>query len=69
MSDLITQGKALYWGTSEWPAAYIRAARDSAERHHLPMPQREQPQDDLLHRRRVDHEVPRRAVHLGLGRS
>ena len=26
MSDMITQGKALYWGTSEWSAADVRAA-------------------------------------------
>ena len=26
MSDMITQGKALYWGTSEWSAEEIRAA-------------------------------------------
>ena len=26
MSDMITQGKALYWGTSEWSADDIRAA-------------------------------------------
>ena len=32
MSDMITQGKALYWGTSEWPAADIRAAWDIADR-------------------------------------
>ncbi|MDP3222167.1 MAG: aldo/keto reductase, partial [Rubrivivax sp.] len=38
MSDLITQGKALYWGTSEWSAADIRAAWDIAERHHLHKP-------------------------------
>ncbi len=35
MSDMIRQGKALYWGTSEWPADDIRAAWDIAERHHL----------------------------------
>ena len=35
MSDMITRGKALYWGTSEWTAAEIRAAWDIAERHHL----------------------------------
>ena len=28
MSDMITQGKALYWGTSEWSADEIRAAYD-----------------------------------------
>ncbi len=31
MSDMITRGKALYWGTSEWPAADIRAAWEIAE--------------------------------------
>jgi aryl-alcohol dehydrogenase-like predicted oxidoreductase len=33
MNDLIVQGKALYWGTSEWPAADIAAAWQMAERH------------------------------------
>lgn len=32
MSDMITQGKALYWGTSEWSAAGIRAAWEIAEK-------------------------------------
>ena len=31
MSDMITRGKALYWGTSEWTAADIRAAWEIAE--------------------------------------
>ena len=35
MSDIIASGKALYWGTSEWSAAEIRAAWEIAERHHL----------------------------------
>ena len=30
MSDLVTQGKILYWGTSEWTGAQIRAAHDIA---------------------------------------
>ena len=38
MSDMITQGKALYWGTSEWSADEIRAAYDIADRHHLHKP-------------------------------
>lgn len=38
MSDMITQGKALYWGTSEWTADEIRAAWDIAEKHHLHKP-------------------------------
>ena len=32
MSDMITRGKALYWGTSEWSAGEIRAAWEIAER-------------------------------------
>ena len=67
MSDLITQGKALYWGTSEWPAADIRAAWEIAERHHLHKPLMEQPQYHLFHRRRVEQEYARLYGDLGLG--
>ena len=38
MSDIISSGKALYWGTSEWTGAEIRAAWDIADRHHLHKP-------------------------------
>ncbi len=31
MSDMVTQGKALYWGTSEWSADEIRSAYDIAD--------------------------------------
>ena len=48
MSDMISQGKALYWGTSEWSADEIRAAYDIAERHHLHKPLMEQPQYNIL---------------------
>jgi voltage-dependent potassium channel beta subunit len=67
MSDLITQGKALYWGTSEWPAADIRAAWEIAERHHLHKPLMEQPQYHLFHRKRVEQEYARLYGDLGLG--
>jgi aryl-alcohol dehydrogenase-like predicted oxidoreductase len=53
MSDMIASGKALYWGTSEWSAADIRAAWDIADRHHLRKPVMEQPQYHLFHRKRV----------------
>jgi aryl-alcohol dehydrogenase-like predicted oxidoreductase len=56
MSDIITQGKALYWGTSEWSAADIRAAWEIADRHHLHKPVVEQPQYHLFHRERVEQE-------------
>ena len=66
-SDLITQGKALYWGTSEWSAADIRAAWEIAERHHLHKPVMEQPQYHLFHRQRVEQEYARLYEDIGLG--
>ena len=67
MSDLITQGKALYWGTSEWSAADIRAAWEIADRHHLHKPVMEQPQYHLFHRQRVEQEYARLYDDIGLG--
>jgi voltage-dependent potassium channel beta subunit len=67
MSDMITQGKALYWGTSEWSAADIRAAWEIAERHHLHKPVVEQPQYHLFHRQRVEQEYARLYDDIGLG--
>ena len=67
MSDMITQGKALYWGTSEWAAADIRAAWDIADRHHLHKPVMEQPQYHLFHRKRVEQEYARLYEDIGLG--
>ena len=67
MSDLITQGKALYWGTSEWSAADIRAAWEIAERHHLHKPVVEQPEYNLFHRKRVEQEYARLYDDIGLG--
>jgi voltage-dependent potassium channel beta subunit len=67
MSDMISRGKALYWGTSEWSAADIRAAWDIAERHHLHKPVMEQPQYNLFHRKRVEEEYARLYQDLGLG--
>ena len=67
MSDIITQGKALYWGTSEWAADDIRAAWEIAERHHLHKPVMEQPQYHLFHRKRVEQEYARLYDEIGLG--
>ena len=67
MSDMISRGKALYWGTSEWPAADIRAAWEIAERHHLHKPVMEQPQYHLFHRKRVEEEYARLYDDIGLG--
>jgi voltage-dependent potassium channel beta subunit len=67
MSDMVSSGKALYWGTSEWTADEIRAAWEIAERHHLHKPVMEQPQYNLFERRRVEKEYARLYDDLGLG--
>ena len=67
MSDMITQGKALYWGTSEWSAGEIRAAWDIADKHHLHKPVMEQPQYNLFSRKRVEQEYARLYDDIGLG--
>ena len=67
MSDIISAGKALYWGTSEWSADEIRAAYDIADRHHLHKPVMEQPQYNLFCRRRVEEEYRRLYEDFGLG--
>ncbi len=67
MSDMVSSGKALYWGTSEWAADEIRAAWEVAERHHLHKPVVEQPQYNLLNRRRVEKEYARLYDDIGLG--
>ena len=67
MSDMVSAGQALYWGTSEWSADEIRAAWDIAERHHLHKPVMEQPQYNLLWRQRVEKEYARLYEDIGLG--
>jgi voltage-dependent potassium channel beta subunit len=67
MSDIVSSGKALYWGTSEWTADEIRAAWEIAERHHLHKPVVEQPEYNLLNRDRVEKEYSRLYTDIGLG--
>jgi voltage-dependent potassium channel beta subunit len=67
MHDMITQGKALYWGTSEWNADEIRAAYEIAERHHLHKPVMEQPEYNMLNRTKVETEYTRLYEDIGLG--
>jgi voltage-dependent potassium channel beta subunit len=67
MSDIVSAGKALYWGTSEWSADEIRAAIDVAERHHLHKPVTEQPEYNLLARGRVEREYARLFTDTGYG--
>lgn len=67
MSYLVDQGKAFYWGTSEWSAGQIRRAYDIARREHLVPPTMEQPQYNMFHRDRVEREYARLYTDIGLG--
>ncbi|HSG79348.1 MAG TPA: aldo/keto reductase [Acidimicrobiia bacterium] len=67
MSDIVASGKALYWGTSEWSAADIRAAWEIAERHSLRKPVVEQPEYNLFNRTKVEKEYTRLYEDLGIG--
>ncbi len=67
MNDMIVQGKALYWGTSEWSADEIRAAWLIADRYGWHKPVVEQPQYNILYRDRVEKEYRRLYEDIGLG--
>ncbi len=67
MSDLIAQGKVLYWGTSEWSAQQIMEAYAVARQFDLVPPTMEQPQYNLLVRDRVEKEYARLYTEIGLG--
>ncbi|NND73676.1 MAG: aldo/keto reductase [Ilumatobacter sp.] len=69
MSEIISAGKAHYWGTSEWSADEIRAAIDIADRHHLHKPVTEQSQYNLLERRKVEKEYARLQEDFGYGNT
>ncbi|WP_290050340.1 aldo/keto reductase [Amycolatopsis solani] len=56
MSDIVASGKAMYWGTSEWPAGSIRDAIDFAEKYGLRAPTVEQPELNLVWRSRYVQE-------------
>jgi len=56
MNDLLTQGKIMYWGTSEWSAKDIKTAFKCASKYKLRGPSMEQPQYNLLHRDRFENE-------------
>ena len=55
--QVIRDGKALYWGTSMWPAARIAEAIGFARAHGLHAPITEQPEYSMIHRDRVEKEI------------
>lgn len=67
MNTVIHQGKAFYWGTSEWSAQQIMQAYAIARQEHLIPPQMEQPEYHMFHRERVEREYARLYKEIGYG--
>jgi len=67
MNYIINQGKAFYWGTSEWSAQQIMEAYAIARREHLIPPQMEQPEYNMFNRERVEKEYARLYTEIGIG--
>ncbi len=67
MSDLITQGKVLYWGTSEWTGTQIMEAYSVARQYNLVPPTMDQPQYNMLERTKVELDYARLYREIGLG--
>jgi len=55
-NHVIDQGKAFYWGTSEWSASELLQAHEIARRLNLIGPAVEQPHYSMMHRERFEIE-------------
>ena len=66
MSDLVQQGKILYWGTSVWEADQLGNAVDTAHRWLGYQPFVEQPRYNMLDRR-IEDEIMPVCAEKGLG--
>ncbi|MFH1361705.1 MAG: aldo/keto reductase [bacterium] len=67
MDNLIRQGLAFYWGTSEWSAKEIEAAHKFAQEYKLIPPNMEQPAYNMLDRQKVEKEYAPLYEKYGLG--
>jgi len=67
MNHIINQGKAFYWGTSEWSAVKIMEAYSIARQEHLIPPLMEQPEYNMFTRERVEKEYLPLYSEIGLG--
>jgi len=67
MTELIHQGKVLYWGTSQWSAQQLSEAYGVARQYHLIPPTMEQPQYSMFHREKVELEFAPLYETMGLG--
>lgn len=67
MTHIINQGKAFYWGTSEWSAREIQQAYDIARQENLIPPTMEQPQYNMFARDKIEQEYVPLYSGIGLG--
>lgn len=67
MTELIWQGKVLYWGTSQWSAQQLSEAYGAARQYGLIPPTMEQPQYSMFHRDKVELEFAPLYETMGLG--
>ncbi|MFK4810241.1 potassium channel beta subunit family protein [Devosia sp. ZW T5_3] len=67
MHNLITQGKILYWGTSEWSAQQLTEAWAVAKDLKITPPVMEQPQYNLFTRQKVEGDYLPLYDLMGLG--
>ncbi len=67
MNDLITQGKILYWGTSEWKPDDLQAAYDCAKEYALRPPTMEQPEYNLFNQHNLNQNLKPFIQKQGLG--
>jgi voltage-dependent potassium channel beta subunit len=66
-NHLINQGKAFYWGTSEWSAQQLTEAHAVAARLGIEGPVMEQPEYNLFERKKLENEYLPLFENFGLG--
>ncbi|MGE0631000.1 MAG: aldo/keto reductase [Pseudobdellovibrionaceae bacterium] len=67
MDDLVHQGKVLYWGTSEWTGDQLEEVNALCRSHGFYRPQVEQPQYNLITRKKFEMDVAPVAHSEGMG--
>lgn len=67
MNQIINQGKAFYWGTSEWNSTQIMEAYQIARREHLIPPLMEQPEYNMFRRDKIEKDFLPLYEKIGLG--
>jgi len=67
MDNIVRQGLAFYWGTSEWSANDIEAAIKFAHEYKLILPSMEQPEYNMFSRKKVEQEYTPLYEKYGIG--